>query len=225
MSTCRYLPLNRRIRELPWKSRFEILNNPVKPRYMNECVGTPRREYQENVVNGIRVAPTFNPYVELNRDKRYRLDHWPSRNWDDWDPRHCFVRGGRRRYQIPRAIAATRDELGHAHPPRLSGRYKADVEKQYYYHGLPWVWKDNFYTKNLHSHDRPVLGPKIWYRNEFRKKQIEKALERTDTVTEEYKKERYSAKRLTYFEKVVNDMAGEEIASKYVRKPIVPKID
>lgn len=41
--------------------------------------GTPRRSYLYNTFDNIRYKPTFNPYVELNKDKKYRLDNWESR--------------------------------------------------------------------------------------------------------------------------------------------------
>ncbi|KAK2195960.1 hypothetical protein BdWA1_002558 [Babesia duncani] len=160
--------VNRAIRQLPWKSRFDILKERIKPRYMNECVGTPRREYQENVVNGIRICPTFNPFVHLNKARRYRLDNWPSRNWDDWNPLNCYTRGGRKRFSVPEAFLPLKDELGNAHPPRLSGRYIADIEKQYRINGLPWVWKHEYYKEKLHYGDRDIVEPKTWYRIAYR---------------------------------------------------------
>lgn len=36
-------------------------------------------EYPENLIDGVRVRPTFNPYVKLTKAKRYVLDNWPSR--------------------------------------------------------------------------------------------------------------------------------------------------
>lgn len=41
--------------------------------------GTPRMEYAENLIDGVRLRPTFNPYVKLTKAKRYVLDNWPSR--------------------------------------------------------------------------------------------------------------------------------------------------
>lgn len=41
--------------------------------------GTPRMEYPENMIDGVRLRPTFNPYVRLTKAKRYVLDNWPSR--------------------------------------------------------------------------------------------------------------------------------------------------
>ncbi|KAF8823016.1 BIR protein [Cardiosporidium cionae] len=70
---------DRAVREVPTNSRHALLKGIVKPRYFKECKGTPRQEYQENVIDGIRVKPTFNPYVQLNKKKRYILDNYASR--------------------------------------------------------------------------------------------------------------------------------------------------
>lgn len=69
-------------------------------------------------------------------------------------PNLCNVRGSRRRYRIPTDINPYKDELGEWHPPRLSGRYKADVEKQYLMNSLPWVWSNDYYQSRLHIWDR-----------------------------------------------------------------------
>ncbi|EKX73237.1 conserved hypothetical protein [Theileria equi strain WA] len=191
---------------------------------MSECIGTPRREYQENVIHGIRIAPTFNPYVELNKDKRYRLDNWPSRNWDDWNPNQCYARGGRRRFPIPKGFIPIKDELGEAHPPRLSGRYKADIEKQYYMNGLPWVWNPNYYTGKVHFHDREILEPKVWYRTAYRKRIMEMELKNLDKHIKDYKEHFVLKKRYSYFEKAVAGIAGEELSSKYIRQRKIPKV-
>lgn len=216
--------VDRAVRELPWRSRFEILKERVKPRYMSECPGTPRREYQENVINGIRIAPTFNPYVELNKEKRYRLDNWPSRNWDEWDPRACYTRGGRRRHAIPKAFLPVKDELGEAHPPKISARYKADVEKQYYMNGLPWVWNVDYYLGKIHYHDREILQPKAWYRHAFRRQRMEMELNNIDKHLKEHREQNRLRKRYSYFEKAIAGIAGEELASKYIRQRKIPRM-
>ncbi|KFG60838.1 BIR protein, partial [Toxoplasma gondii RUB] len=159
--------LQRAVREIPWKSRQDILRERERPVYAAECRGTPRREYSKNVIDGVRVKPTFNPFVKLNKAKRYVLDNWPSRNWDDWSPYRCYVRGSRRRYNIPQDLLPYKDELGEWHPPRLSARYQADVKKQYLMNNLPWVWQKDFYEGKMHFGDREPLGPKVWYRKAF----------------------------------------------------------
>ncbi|EDO07711.1 hypothetical protein BBOV_III001440 [Babesia bovis T2Bo] len=224
MKTAATAIVDRVVREVPWRSRFDILKERVKPTYMAECIGTPRREYQTNMINGIRIMPTFNPYVKLNKEKRYRLDNWPSRNWDDWNPTECYTRGGRRRHAIPKAFLPTKDELGEAHPPKISARYKADIEKQYYMNGLPWVWNPDYYLGKVHYHDRDVLHPKVWYRHAFRKHRMEMELKRLDKHIEEYREQNRLKKRYAYFEKAVAAMAGEELASKYIRQRKIAKV-
>lgn len=51
---------------------------------------------------------------------------------------------------------------------RLSGRYKADVERQFRLNGIAWVWTKDFYKEKRHFQDREPLGPKRWYIREFR---------------------------------------------------------
>ncbi|KAL8273794.1 hypothetical protein Esti_002268 [Eimeria stiedai] len=170
------MPAGREARAVPWEPREQLLEARKEPRYMAECRGTPRMEYPENLIDGVRVRPTFNPYVKLTRSKRYKLDNWPSRNWADWNPYSCFVRGSRRRYQIPKDLMPYKDELGEWHPPRLSGRYKADVERQFRLNGLAWVWRKDFYREKQHFQDREPLGPKRWYIREFRQQQVKEAM-------------------------------------------------
>ncbi|KYO00511.1 hypothetical protein PRSY57_0717800, partial [Plasmodium reichenowi] len=91
--------LDRKIREVPYLSRYVILEKlKKKPRYMSECIGTPRRAYDYNTFDKIRYKPTFNPYVHLNKDKKYRLDNWKSRDHEHFDPLKCYVRGSRKSY-------------------------------------------------------------------------------------------------------------------------------
>eukprot|EP00921_Rhytidocystis_pertsovi_P017955 GHVQ01028200.1.p1 GENE.GHVQ01028200.1~~GHVQ01028200.1.p1 ORF type:complete len:228 (-),score=21.05 GHVQ01028200.1:899-1582(-) len=198
----------RAVRALPWESRYDIIDNHItQPKYCSECKGTPRREYQQNVINGIRVAPTFNPYVKLTKPKRYVLDNWPSRNMDDWDPRRCYVRGSRRRYNIPKDIIPYKDELGEWHPPQVSGRYKADIERQYALHGLPWVWGKDFYNGTKHFHDREPTGPLKWYRREMRKERINEAMKNMDETVMKYRQDSHAAKQYSWLEKSVKALA------------------
>lgn len=76
-------PLGRAVREVPWESRFELMKRRTEPKYCSEVRGTPRREYQEGMVEGCRVRPVFNPFVELTPAKRYRMDNWPSRREEE----------------------------------------------------------------------------------------------------------------------------------------------
>ncbi|CDI81940.1 hypothetical protein, conserved [Eimeria acervulina] len=227
---------SREARAVPWEPREELLQARKEPRYMAECKGTPRIEYAENMIDGVRLRPTFNPYVKLTKAKRYVLDNWPSRNWADWNPYSCFVRGSRRRYHIPKDLMPYKDELGEWHPPRLSGRYKADVERQYRLNGLEWVWVKNFYKEKMHIRDREPLGPKRWYIREFRvsavemfgdchrQQQVKEAMKKMDDLVAEYRKEVRDKQRYNWFEKVVHDFAGEQLSSEYLRSRKEPKI-
>ncbi|KAL8427987.1 hypothetical protein Efla_004245 [Eimeria flavescens] len=185
-------------------------------------------EHPENLIDGVRVRPTFNPYVKLTKAKRYVLDNWPS---------SCYVRGSRRRYQIPKSLMPYKDELGEWHPPRLSGRYKADVERQFRLNGLEWVWVKDFYNQKLHFQDREPLGPKRWYIREFRgyacrgfslyscrQQQVKEAMRKMDDLVAEYRQEVRDKQRYNWFERVVHDFAGEQLSSEYLRKRKEPKI-
>ncbi|CAE7528715.1 Sugct, partial [Symbiodinium necroappetens] len=182
--------LDRAVREVAWESRFDLMERRIMPRYAAECIGTPRREVQDGLVRGIRVRPVQNPFVRLKPAMKYRLNTWQSRNWKQWSPNLCNVRGSRRRYRVPQDIAPYKDELGEWHPPRVSGRYKADIEKQYYLNSIPWVWANDYYQGKLHYMDREPHGLKRWYRKEYRQAQVTEALKRADEMIEDYRKER-----------------------------------
>ncbi|CDJ42669.1 hypothetical protein, conserved [Eimeria tenella] len=214
----------REARAVPWEPRELLLQARKEPRYMAECKGTPRMEYPENMIDGVRLRPTFNPYVRLTKAKRYVLDNWPSRNWADWNPYSCFVRGSRRRYQIPKDLMPCKDELGEWHPPRLSGRYKADVERQYRLNGLEWVWTKYFYKKKVHFQDREPLGPKRWYIREFRQQQVREAMRKMADLVAEYRQEVRDKQHYNWFERVVHDFAGEQLSSEYLRSRKEPKL-
>jgi len=213
-----FSPLDRAVREVPWESRFDLLKRGVKPRYMDECRGTPVRQYMEGVVDGMRIRPVQNPYVKLNRQKRYRLDTFPSRDWRRWNPLKVYVKGSRQRFNLPEDIAPQKDELGEWHPPKLSGRYTADVEKQYYMNSLPWVWAKDFYNPPLHFMDRNPKGLKRWYKKEYRLAQIREAMRGMEALKEQYRQERKDAKRLSWFEQTVQETVGDTIASPYIRR-------
>ncbi|CAJ1429916.1 unnamed protein product [Effrenium voratum] len=219
-----FTALDRAVRDVAWESRFELLARRIAPRYAAEPVGTPRREMQDGLVAGIRVRPVQNPYVRLKPAMKYRLNTWQSRNWKNWSPNFCNVRGSRRRFRIPTDIGPYKDELGEWHPPRLSGRYKADVEKQYLLNSLPWVWSDDYYQGKLHIHDREPRGLKRWYKSEYRKAQIAEALKHADTMIEDYRKERREAKRLSWVESIVKEFAGDQLSAPYVRQQKKPKM-
>uniref|UniRef100_A0A0G4GUD9 Uncharacterized protein n=1 Tax=Chromera velia CCMP2878 TaxID=1169474 RepID=A0A0G4GUD9_9ALVE len=217
--------VDRAVRELPTKSRFDLLKQRKAPRYMSECPGTPRRDsVQENLIDGIRVRPTFNPYVRIRNKFRWPLDRWKSRDWENWRPDLCYVRGSRKPCNVPDDFLPTKDELGEMHPPKISGRYRADIRKQYHINGLPWMWAPNFYTGSMHFHDRPLLGPKMFYRQEYKKEVIKEAMRKMDELYLEHRRERRNKKAYTYFEKAVLDMTGDEIAYDFVRQRKVPKL-
>jgi len=219
-----FAALDRAVRDVAWESRFDLLERRIEPRYCAECPGTPRREVQDGLVAGVRVRPVQNLYVRLRAAQKYRLNTWPSRNWKGWRPDRTFVRGSRRRYRVPEDIAPYRDELGEWHPPRVSGRYKADIEKQYYMNSLPWVWANDYFGGKQHFMDREPHGLKRWHKREFRKAQRAEALKKADQMVEEYRKERRAAKRLSWVETIVEEFAGEQLAAPYVRQRRLPKL-
>mmetsp|Transcript_29491 Transcript_29491/g.77993 ORF Transcript_29491/g.77993 Transcript_29491/m.77993 type:complete len:327 (-) Transcript_29491:271-1251(-) len=216
--------LDRAVRDFPMESRFDLIDRALEPRYGAECRGTPRREYQEGLVGGIRVRPVQNPYVVLTPSQRYQLNTWASRSWKSWDPRRAHVRGSRRAYRLPEDIKPYKDELGEWHPPRISGRYRADIEKQYKYHGIPWVWKDEFYRARTHMMDREPQGRTYWYRKQYRAAKISEALKKMDGLVEDFRKERREGKRLSWVERIVLEFCGEQLASPFVRTRRLPKM-
>jgi len=216
--------VDRAVRDIAWESRFDLLERRIVPRYFSECQGTPRRELQDGLVGGIRVRPVQNPSVQMTPARRYRLNAWASKDWESWTPHRCYIRGSKRRYRVPEDISPYRDELGEWHKPRVSGRYKADIEKQYYMNSLPWVWANDYYQGKLHFMDREPRGPKRWYKKAYRKAMVAEALKRADTMIEEYRKERREAKRLSWVEHMVLEFAGEQLAAPYIRQRRLPKM-
>jgi len=219
-----FTALDRAVREVPWESRQDIMEREVEPWYASECPGTPRREYQEGMLGGIRVRPVQNPYVRLRKSIRFRLNSWPSRDWRTWTPNACHVRGSRRKYRVPQDLFPYKDELGEWHPPRVSGRYRADIEKQFKMHSLPWVWKSDFYESKLHYMDRTPKGPVRWYRKQYRMAQVMEALRKADALVEDYRKERRESKRLSWIETLVQEFAGDQLAKPFVRIRKRPKL-
>ncbi|SBS81024.1 conserved Plasmodium protein, unknown function [Plasmodium ovale curtisi] len=248
ISTC-----DRKLREVPYLSRYIILENcKKKPRYMAECPGTPRRPYDYNTFDRIRYKPTFNPYVKLNKDKKYRLDNWESRNHEKFSPlktnSETSIPPCRKSKPRWSPIRHSNMALQQSSPKRrahknglffvdyvtfiLSGRYRADVEKQYYMHDLPWVWHKNFFTGVNHFCDNMVIGKKKWYRKEQQKDRMKEAMKKINDLVLEYRevsnpdsggkrlalyRECKNKKKYNFLEKVVSTL-GEEIAHKYIRK-------
>eukprot|EP00916_Digyalum_oweni_P014954 GHVL01024440.1.p1 GENE.GHVL01024440.1~~GHVL01024440.1.p1 ORF type:complete len:248 (+),score=31.21 GHVL01024440.1:55-798(+) len=207
--------LDRAVREAPYESRFDILKRSTKPVYMNECPGTPRQPYQKNLVDGIRIRSTYNPYVKITRHLRYQLDTWPSRDWERWDPNRCWVRGSRKRYNIPEDIRPYKDELGEWHPAKLSGRYAADVKKQYFCHGLPWIWKKDFYTAKRHKADSEPNVNTLQVRAHIRQQKVKEAMMKMDDMIQDYREEFRAKKPYKYLESAVRGLGREEIASQF----------
>eukprot|EP00928_Gymnodinium_smaydae_P028026 TRINITY_DN21489_c0_g1_i1.p1 TRINITY_DN21489_c0_g1~~TRINITY_DN21489_c0_g1_i1.p1 ORF type:complete len:381 (-),score=62.44 TRINITY_DN21489_c0_g1_i1:31-1077(-) len=216
--------LDRAVRDTAWESRFELMTRRIEPRFAGECRGTPRVQMQDGLVNGVRVRPVQNPYVKMSPIKKYPNNAWPSRDWKKWRPQLCHVKGSRRRYRLPEDVSPYRDELGEWHPPRVSGRYKADIEKQYYMNSLPWVWATDYFMPKQHFMDREPRGPKRWYKREFRRAQIAAALKRADSLVEDYRKERRDAKRLSWVETVALEFCGDQLAGPFVRQRRLPKL-
>jgi hypothetical protein len=213
--------IDRAARETPWESRFDILNRRIFPRFMSQCTGTPRREYQAGMVEGIRIRASFNPYFEPSNQKLRQWNTWRSRDFETWDPMKVSVRGSMKTYEVPGDLIPFKDELGETHPPLVSSRYQADVKRQYILNGLPWIFDKDFMESKRHIRDREPLGIRRWYRREFKLAKIRESMKAMPQQIEEYRKDRRLAKRNTWFEKVVTEMAGEHAC---IRKPKFRKL-
>jgi len=218
-------PLDRAVREVPSESRSTILRDRyIKPEFASECIGTPRREYQGGMIDGVRVRAVLNPYFKPYGQKRKQMDRWKSRDWENWNPLKTAVRGGTRVYDVPGDIVPKRDELGEWVDPTLSGRYQADIKRQYVINGLPWIYKRDFTISKMHILDKEPMGPKRWYKREYRQAKIREAMRNMDTLVDEYRKERKAAKKKTWFEQIVHKLVGAQTASKYITERKLPKI-
>ena len=215
--------IDRAARETPFESRFDLLTRLRSPEFCRESAGTPRRDYQEGVVQGVRMRAVQNPYYTPNRRELRQFNLWRSRHWTGpdghWSPHNVSVRGGRKQFSIPEAIFPTKDELGEAHPPLLSARYVADVKKQFIMHGLPWLYDKNFGKVQVHLRDRPPKIRKRWIRRDLRLAKIHQAMQNMGALVAEHRKDKRAAKPNNWFENVVNEIAGEQVASVWVRKP------
>ena len=217
--------LDRAIREVPWESKADIISQRfIRPEFANEATGTPRREYQGGMINGIRVRAVYNPYFRAFGQLRKQFDRWKSRNWHTWSPCNVAVRGGTRIYRVPDDIVPRKDELGEWTDPILSGRYQADVKRQYAMHGLPWIYRKDFLDNKMHILDKPPIGPKRWYRREYRQAKIREAMRNMDSLVQDYRKERREAKKKTWFEQIVQKLVGNQLASKYITERKLPKL-
>lgn len=211
--------LDRATRDTPWESRFDIVNRRIMPKLLNACVGTPRREFQGGMVDGVRVRAAFNPYFVANKKRLRQWNTWSSRDFLNWDPYVTAVRGSFCKYSIPVDLLPTRDELGERHPPVVSSRYQADVKKQYIINSIPWVFEKNFMDTNFHLRDREPLALKRWYRREYRIAKIHETMKAMPNLVVEYRKARRAAKINTWFEKLVVEMGGDQASDQVIRRP------
>jgi hypothetical protein len=217
--------IDRAIREVPQENKYDIISDRIlRPEFTNECVGTPRREYQGGMVNGIRIRAVANPYFKAFGQKRKQFDRWRSRDWQNWDPFKTSVRGGTKLYNVPDDIVPKKDELGEWKEPCLSGRYQADIERQYVMNGLPWIYRRDFLENKMHILDKEPVGPKRWYKREYRQAKIREAMRNMDQLVEDYRKERKEAKKKTWFEQIIQKLVGTQMSSKYITERKVVKI-
>ncbi len=217
--------LDRAVRETPLDSNSEILTNRmIRPEFASECTGTPREEYQGGMLDGIRVRQVFNPYFRPYGQIRKQFDRWKSRHWEKWNPHSVGVRGSVKSYSLPSDIVPKKDELGEWTDPTINGRYQADVRRQYTMNGLPWIYKKDFRQHRIHTLDKEPVGPKRWYRREYRLAKIKEAMRGMDQLVADYRKERKLAKKKTWFEQIVQKLAGSQLSSKYIIERKLPKL-
>ena len=217
--------LPRAAREVPWESKDDILNQRmVRPEFANECRGTPRREFQGGMIDGVRTRPIANPFFKPYGQILKQFDRWASRHWERWTPKSVTVRGGSRIYEIPSDILPKKNELGEWTTPTLSGRYQADIKRQYAMHGLPWIYKRDFLQNKLHILDKEPIGPKRWYKKEYRQAKIREAMRNMDSLVDEYRKERRAAKKKNWFEQIIHKLVGSQLSSKYISERKMPKL-
>merc|ERR1712008_381242 len=92
-----------------------------------------------------------------------------------------------------------------------------DIEKQFLNNNLPWMWNGKFYSPPLHMMDRTPAGPKYWYRREHRKIRIAQALRDMPEMVQKYRKQRRAAKRLSWFENLMNGLMGARVTKEHIR--------
>jgi hypothetical protein len=216
--------LDRVVREVPMESNSEILKRAIRPEFASECVGTPRQEFQGGMIDGVRVRAIANPYFKPYGQIRKQFDRWKSRHWERWNPHKVGVRGSSKTYNVPRDIFPRKDELGDWADPDVNGRYQADIRRQYAMNGLPWIYKKDFRQNKMHILDKEPLGPKRWYKREYRIAKIKEAMRNMDQLVAEYRKERKAAQKKTWFEQIVQKLVGTQLASKYITERRIPKL-
>ena len=224
LNSTQYTALDRVVREVPRESKQEILKRMIRPEFADETAGTPRREYQGGMIDGVRVRPVANSYFRPTGQKLKQFDRWKSRHFENWSPSSVAVRGGTREYNIPQDILPKKNELGEWTSPTLGGRYQADVKRQFAMHGLPWIYERDFLVNKLHVLDKEPIGPKRWYKREYKQAKIREAMRNMDSLVEDYRKERQLAKKKTWFEQIVHKLVGAQMASKYITERKLPKL-
>lgn len=217
--------LDRAVREVAFENRHDIVAKRIikSPEWANESKGTPAREYQGGMLNGMRVRAVFNPYFVPHGQLRKQYDRWKSRDLKNWNPYSVAVRGSTKMYSVPKDIVPKKDELGEWTEPTLSGRYQADIKRQYTLHGLPWIYRKDFQTHKLHILDKEPIGPKRWYKREYRIAKIKEAMRNMDTLVSDHRTEQRAAKKKTWFEQIVQKLVGNQTASKYITERKIPK--
>lgn len=189
---------------------------------MSECRGTPRREYTVNLINGIRVAPTFNPYQTMTKERRERLDTWKSRDWENWNPYECYFGVGGRSYQLPLDLKS--HGTGHTDRAVVGRHALADMKKQYIMHNLPWVWDKDFYNGKLHPREQEPTISKEAYHPPTDIEKTREALRNMSELKLQYVKERREKKRYTWWERVVQTMGGDQALEQYARVRKIPRL-
>ena len=216
--------LDRASRDFPWETRFDLVDRRIEPKFMRSCVGTPRREYQAGMVDGVRIRPAFNPYFVPNKRKLREWNTWASRDFRNWNPYLTSVRGSVKKYAIPLDLFPMKDELGERHPPLVSSRYQADVKKQYAINSIPWVFDKDFMDMKIHLRDREPLALKRWYKREYRVAKMREAMKTMGGQVADYRKSRRITKVNTWFEKLVIDMGGDNATEQVIRRPKFSKL-
>eukprot|EP00920_Eleutheroschizon_duboscqi_P035908 GHVT01086872.1.p1 GENE.GHVT01086872.1~~GHVT01086872.1.p1 ORF type:complete len:148 (+),score=5.95 GHVT01086872.1:904-1347(+) len=74
--------------------------------------------------------------------------------------------------------------------------------------GLPWIWGKNFYEQRMHILDHPPLGPKRWYRRQFKRLQIAAVLQNIDRNVHRSRERKWSGRQRQWFEDSSRKLLG-----------------
>lgn len=192
----------------------------LKPRFMMECVGTPRRELQENIVNGLRVKPTFNPYAKLSKTTLYQADRWPSRDWGSFKEGACYVQG--RFARSPLRFEPRYDELGRLQKQRLPQKAKEDISWQQTVHGVPASRNVLSFARNGVDPADKLDVPQRWLNRLNREKQIASTQDTRQELIDQYRRECYLKRPHKWWERIVRETAGSTLSAPYIRKVLPP---